>query len=372
MRNASKKAAKIMAETTVAVETNGKKGSKPNVTSTDAVAAPALGALAAIPAVNVVSVIKLSDIFADSNWNSRGLDRTINAGASIDSPEDKSEKSTGFAGLVFGIEWEGQDTPVDVRKNPDPKSKYPYVLVTGFRRFRAIEHIAAKDGHVGQDPKWNPKAPTIRAFDHGVMSERDARRLNMRENTQRDDLTGADLAWGVWEMAGRKLVKDGDITDSALAKELGKTQGYTSMLRRIMGTLDPKVTAHWRIHTHQLPVALMHSIVDAEIPRSKHWEAYNDLLKKKESARADGKWVTAATTRGEAIGEMLGKLKKAQFSFEKPNEAEFLAVMDHLFKIPKKDPTKAPTAAQLKSVAKAMFQAYEKAAKVEAADPKAN
>ena len=45
----------------------------------------------------------------------------------------------GIIGLMGSIKTSGQDTAVDMRPNPKGKGGKKYSLVTGFRRFEAIE-----------------------------------------------------------------------------------------------------------------------------------------------------------------------------------------------------------------------------------------
>jgi ParB/RepB/Spo0J family partition protein len=202
--------------------------------------------------------IPISQIQADHNWNSRGGRWK----------EPANDEDTKFDGLVASIRARGLDEPVVVRANPDPKAKQPYALVYGFRRFEAVSLIAAED---------KVKEPTILAVVR-VLNENEARSLNIRENTVRNNLATPDLAWAIFELG-----RAGN-TDLGIAGEIGKTQGYVSMLHRVMKGVNPKVLDHWRASIVPLQVKQMVTVLQVASEKDeklaeKQMEKYTEMVK---------------------------------------------------------------------------------------------
>jgi ParB/RepB/Spo0J family partition protein len=243
--------------------------------------------------------IPISQIHADHSWNSRGPRWK----------ESANDEDTKFEGLVASIRARGLDEPVVVRPNPDPKAKQPYSLVYGFRRFEAVSQIAAED---------KVKEPTILAVVR-VLNENEARSLNIRENTVRNNLAVPDLAWAIAELG-----RAGN-TDMGIAGEIGKTQGYVSMLHRIMKGLPPKVLNHWRDSIVPIPVksmdALVKSVSDKEEKRNeKLTEKYMEMVKaqtEKAKTKTDEEKVASKVERfkkkAHQFGFLLGRLDAEGF-----------------------------------------------------------
>lgn len=243
--------------------------------------------------------IPISQIQVDHSWNSRGKRWR----------EAANDEDTKFDGLVASIRARGLDEPVCIRPNPDPKSKQPFSLVYGFRRFEAISLIAAED---------KLKEPSILAVVRHL-NEAEARSLNVRENTVRNNLHVPDLAWAIAEMG-----KAGN-TDLGIAGEIGKTQGYVSMLHRIMKGTSPKVLQHWRDSIVPLQVKSMLSVLQAasekdEKLHEKQMEKYMELVKaqmekakeKTDEEKASAK-VEGLKKKAEAFGFVLGQLDALGF-----------------------------------------------------------
>ena len=234
-----------------------------------------------------ILVLSLGEIDVDLKWNSR-------------SPAEASggpdEESDGFAGLVKSIAINGQDTPVSVRPSGNPKK--PYRLVAGFRRFAAISKIADETGD---------KKPTIKAIVSNLTDEQ-ARYLNLRENTARDDLSGPDLAFGVFELA--KL--NPKLTGTAIAEGLGMNQGYISRLLRIMQGVKPSITASWRAAAIKLSGEEMETLIGKG--PSEQETLYTEMTRTKgekgTSNRGPNGWIETAKTAAQAIGTMLGNLAR--------------------------------------------------------------
>ena len=245
--------------------------------------------------------LNISEISADHTWNARG-NRWQGAA---------NDEDTKFSGLVDSIKARGLDEAVLVRPNPDPKARQKYSLVYGFRRFEAISKIAAEN---------NEKSPTIRA-EIRAMNEVEARSANIRENTVRDNLAVPDLAWAIY-----RLGLDGN-TDVGIASEIGKTQGYVSMLNRIVKDTAPKIVENWRSAIVPLTVGQMNKIRAEKTPEEQI-AMYTELVektKKKEPKTEDEKVsakLDALKKKALDFGILLGKLDatghldSSNFSFD--------------------------------------------------------
>jgi len=231
-----------------------------------------------------VQNVLLSDIFVDPSWNAR---------SSLESGGGGPDGGEGFKGLKQSIAVKGQDEPVFVRKNPT-KSKHPYALVAGFRRYEAISQLGHERGE---------KTPTIKTIVR-ELDERSARELNLRENTARDDLSGADLAFGIHDMYKNQP----DLTDTAVADMLGMSQGYVSKLNRIMRNVKPTIVADWRKATLKLTVDQVASLI--ELPKDEQQEKYDDLVrgKEKKGDRGPNSWVSTCKKHAASVARTLAKL----------------------------------------------------------------
>ena len=163
-----------------------------------------------------VHVLKVSEIDATSYKNSRSGNWHEGTGGLEDND---------FEGLCASISSRGQDEPVTVR--PHGKKMQ---LIAGFRRFAAHKKLGLA---------------TIKAFVR-ELDDNEARALNIRENTARNNLSGPDLAWAIWELHQGYTAKRMPVTAVAIAQEIGRNQAYVNTLLNIMRDVDPKITAHWR------------------------------------------------------------------------------------------------------------------------------
>ena len=213
-----------------------------------------------------------------------------------------SEEGNDFKSLAASIEAEGQDEPVIVRPNPEisARGKLPHDLVAGYRRAEAIRFNADKNGD---------KNPTIRVVVRDL-SESQARGLNIRENTARDDLKGPDLAWSIMEL----LKFGGD--DSSIARQIGKSQPYVSKLHRIMQHAVSAVTKAWRASAVAVTVDDMHKIA-MDVPHDKQEAAFKKLLEAKKAKKGDktankgkNRWIDTACGQAEKVGTLLGNLER--------------------------------------------------------------
>lgn len=234
--------------------------------------------------MSTIQNIPLHDIEVDHTFNAR-------SGAWAQAGETP-DGHAGMAGLVESIKSRGQDTEVVVRPNVKGKSK-AYFLVNGFRRYEALRSIAEAN---------KDKGATIKAKIR-ELTDIEARALNVRENTSREDFTPADLAFGVAEMA-----KSG-ATDTAIAAELGLTQAYVSRLHTIVKeTRTSKTFEKWRSSPVQIQVIDMYKV--AKMAPEKQTEAYEVQYSKvaKVAAKEEVKWFDRAMVAVQSRAGYLGKL----------------------------------------------------------------
>lgn len=279
--------------------------------------------------VDQIILVPLKDIIAEAQFNGRSGDFTADKGG---------EEDNDFDALVESIKTKGQDEPVRVV----PKGKKFY-LVAGFRRFAAISKIA--------DEKKDPNA-TIKAIAR-EMSAVEMRSLNLRENTSRDQLKGADLAWSIHDLW--KLMGGTETSDVAVAKEIGLSQPYVSRLLRIMREVVTKVTDSWRNSPVKVSTGEMETLI--KVPKDEQMAAYKKLLGKKEdsaSEKGPGAWVESAKKNAAKIAALLGKLEKNELI--DTTNLKFGDHIDYLLKI-----KKTATAKQRSAIIKAADNAYQEA-----------
>lgn len=182
--------------------------------------------------------VKVAETYVDWKWNSR-IDIASTA------PDSETDEA-GFNELVVSMAKDGQRTACVVRPNPykgkagHPGAKYEYMLVEGFQRTRAICDLAAgehgillgKNGVLQTEADaLKTKEPVIRAKVI-AMTEAEARKRNLAENTMRAQLTAPDIAYGIAELAKT----DPTITNVSIGAMLGRDEGYIAKLRRIYTT----------------------------------------------------------------------------------------------------------------------------------------
>lgn len=295
-----------------------------------------------------IQIVDLKDIQIDPNFNAR-------SGAWVDDkgggPEGEDE---GFPGMVQSINAQGQDYPADVILNPDKKDARRFFLVTGFRRAEAVRRLHASSAVIPKLPAGKFKI-VVRDI-----SVNEAHALNIRENAEREDLKGADLAWGI-----NRMLTDG-MTDTDVAAQLGKSQGYISRLHRIM-KLPAKYTKAWREGTgldgkgnKQLTVAQMHQLTEAK-PEDRdmtYTAFFTGGSGTGANPRGKNAWEKGAQSKAANLGDLLGTLVRENLMPAKVGESfgDFVAVVEACVKMGKKD--KGPTVTQTKKVAKACSEAF--------------
>jgi ParB family chromosome partitioning protein len=128
--------------------------------------------------------------------------------------------------LAKSISEKGQLTPVIVTHNK--KSKEPFFLVAGFRRYEALKKNKAT--HV---------LGIVKEYD-----KKEAFEINLLENLARDSLTTYEIA-----KACMRLKDDYKMTGPKIAEMLSPTKGmsanYVNNLTRALGQLHPKIIKAW-------------------------------------------------------------------------------------------------------------------------------
>jgi hypothetical protein len=327
--------------------------------------------------------VPLSDIFVDFDWNSRSLVNVLS-----EHSESKDGEGTGITGLTKGILLDGQDEPVILRTTKDgfyrKNVKEPYALVAGFRRYEAIRRlnspkgptksgdtevpgeISAELAKLIENRKKESKTVvpntadgTLRAIVR-TLTEGEAKVLNLRENTNRDDLTTPDLMMAVKGIAeGQKL------TGGQIADRLGKSQGHIDQLLRI-SKCHADILQHWR-HGGEfrgLPSSCRATVRDLneivkETDPQKQLEEYTRLLQSKlpsSDETENNQWVQSAKKKAIKLGDLFGTLEQAGFLKVLAKE-EWTDFIEKMVKTGNKEPTRR----QAKSIAKAAQEAYTEA-----------
>lgn len=280
--------------------------------------------------------IPLKDIVADFGWNARSGDFKADTGG--------KDEEHNFGDLVKSMKMRGQDTPVVVRS----KGK-KFSLTAGFRRYAALMQIAEET----KNPNLTIKAVVKEQTDAAARAE------NIVENTARDDLKGPDLAWAAHQLYVLEKTNGTELTDSALAEMVGKSQPYISKLLRIMKGVTTKVTDAWRASKVAITVNEMASLVN--VAKNEQEAEFRRILESKGGASGgqgagggQGAWLESAKKKAAAIGALLGKLEK----HEKIDTAglSFDEHLDLCLKVNAK-----ATSRQRTQIAKAATKAYEEA-----------
>ena len=207
-----------------------------------------------IGADEIIHSLPLSDIFIDYDWNVRSREQVVSneplATGAVDTLAHNANVGVGIDGLKISIQNDGQETPVIVRAIEGGKSlggkktDKKYELVAGFRRATAIEALQSAESK--ELAKKDNRPTVVKDLPDGhiravirTLSPKDARFVNVRENTLRNNLTTPDLAKFVRELS----VKDG-MGQVQIGEKLGIDQGYISRLIRVAGLPAP-IFDHW-------------------------------------------------------------------------------------------------------------------------------
>jgi len=269
--------------------------------------------------IETIEHVSLTAITADAAWNAR-------SGRWTDDVDH--ETGDGFEGLKASIAACGVKEPVKIRSIEG--GERPYALVSGFRRYAASLQLNRE---------------TIPAFVR-EMSEAEARLENTRENAVRQGLKTPDLAWAVAQMVAQGM------TDTEIARGIGRSQAYVSQLHRIMTDLEAKVTSSWRACPIVVPVDVMYAL--SKVPRDDQWQEYRKLLKRRDDD--DGRVHKRGRLQVLAryaldFGATLGKL--ARMKYVGSVSGDFEDMVENVIKIPA-----SATAKERRALAQAMARGY--------------
>ncbi len=276
----------------------------------------------------------LTSVMIESTPTAKGKSRATGSEDNSNGSNAESDRSeTSFQGLKLNLyttalakvengemeearPCDGQDVPITLRPHPKPNSKYQWVPVLGFCRLAALTQLAqeANDPMFKGNKLAREKDPKIRAFVRNLTDE-DALKMQIRENTARMDLTTADICSAVGRL---RTVHRGPTPLSQLqcAAMIGKSQGFVGRLFHILDKVkDPELLNTWRKSPAKLPggAAGMESIVDHPTAEEQD-EAFRIAVggqKKSSNAGPDG-WAKVAAREAYLQGERLGHAEKGE------------------------------------------------------------
>lgn len=263
--------------------------------------------------------IPLSSLVVDYSWNGRYVGGDPNNPVWTQGQGAESSEANDFAEFKASLAVEGQKTPVLVRQ-----VRGKYHLIAGFRRYRALSEIAEESGEAG----------TILAIVRNV-DDLQARKENLLENTERQNLPPADLTWTCGQLAAEYARKKTKMTQAELGTVIGKSQSYTSKMITVIEGLDARILDEWRGMNRDVGFIRIYEL--AQKPKAEQRKLWEELKKAKASAEA-GNGSSAGDKSGklrakvDSIGYMLGTLvfQGAMKGDLDPNKA-----LEHVVKLPK-------------------------------------
>lgn len=240
-----------------------------------------------------IETLSISDVIADHDWNAR-------SGWELST---EGEHGHSYKELVEGIAAEGQKNAVDVMV--DPKKKGKYKLLAGFRRYSALVQLDKK---------------TIIARVHPPLDAAQQRLINIKENTEREDLRGSDVAWAVMQYL-TEVGADKRPTQEQMAQIFSLSQSYVSKICQIADKVRPDVVEAWRAgrpvgakeDSPRIEKGILKFLEVAKVDKDRQVEAYNALFGLSADGQTKAKPVekdayTVAKKAAEKLGEVLGRL----------------------------------------------------------------
>jgi len=228
--------------------------------------------------------IALTDIVVRPEWNARGGDWT----KAVD-----PETGEGWEQFAANIKENGVKVPVEARPAKGGKVE----LVSGFRRHKAATEAGLKE------------IPVIVR----ELSEEEARLANIRENTARQNLRGADLAWALNELVKENPVYRQAGGDTLLATHVGLGQPHVSKLTKIMADTKVGITKQWRDAT--VPISIREIYAVAGLPKEKQDAAWAEVLGAKSAngaSKGPNAWKDAVRKKAHDFGFQLGTLVRLE------------------------------------------------------------
>jgi|SRR6185369_704193 len=240
-------------------------------------------------AKNKMMSLALTDIYIPPAWNARSGDWT-----KVKDPET----GEGWEAFVASIKSEGVKSNLEVRPVTDGKRKEAYELIAGFRRYQAAKEVGLTE---------------VPCTIYADMAEIDARIRNIQENTSRESLKGADLAWALKEAS--KL--DDKLTQKVLADKVGLSQPYVGKLLKIQSEVLPKILKEWRAAVIDISVAEVYRLVT--VPKDLQEGEWAKLIANKapvvgeDAERGKDSWMKTMKKKCERLGNELGVLQRLEF-----------------------------------------------------------
>jgi len=238
-----------------------------------------------IPSLPVIT-IPLTDIEIDHGWNSRQ--------GNWQNEDGGPDESTGVKGLAESILQSGQDTPIDVRPNPNTKGT-KFKLVTGHRRYEAIKLLADR----------KDVQPTIRATIHDGLTDAGARSLNLRENLARDNIEPVDACFAIAELM-RQTPKP---KAEEIAKIVGKSTVYAYQMINIGEKVSKAILTRWRTDLRNV-LTVSEMVELSKLEKGEQEAALAKLLEDEDNKPKQGDWKAAAIKRAAALGKIFGYLNR--------------------------------------------------------------
>lgn len=203
---------------------------------------------------NKFLLLPISEIHVDQSLNAR---RTNAEGSYDVSSGGKFAGHSTIASLRNSIKKDGLQSPVLVREMPEDwqaETKARYQLLAGYRRMESIAGIKGMDN---VPATVMPEGTTLA----------DALAAGLVENLQRNQLSAAETAIGLYEL--REEMKDGENypTYEKLSKRVGLSRGYVNSLVNLRLRLAPEIwEAFERGHEKATVRTLCDVILDIEDP----------------------------------------------------------------------------------------------------------
>lgn len=240
-------------------------------------------------------VLHHSVFTADYDWNARFKARTLSRGPQADELGDANAQ--GITGLASILATEGQNTAGDLRTLPDGTLS----LVTGFRRLAAIVLLEE-----GERSVLGLKPGEMRVCLRGLLTEFEARKLNLSENVNRQNLTGPEFVAGIREL--RKA--DPNITSDEIALLFAKSPEFIANALNILERAVPELVTAWeKSPTKPIPIGAMSSI--AHLPYEAQPKAYKDAVLERVPADQGGHAPKSnVSSKARDYGTYLGTLVK--------------------------------------------------------------
>lgn len=286
--------------------------------------------------------LPLSAVWADARWNIR-----TTAHLMVEKPDTSllgDTPNTTIDNLAESIEATGQDTPVIVRpigdvKYAKPKGDFAHALVTGFRRHAAFTKLNA------DAEKAKKKGTIVPGVQNGFikaivrsLNDEEARLLNIRENTGREQLTTPEQLHAVQHAAAMGLKQE------QIAASLCITQAWVSNLLNLGTKLHPNVLKHWAeggsigegkeaVEAGPCSLAFRKMVGVSKLDADRQVEEYLLLLKGDEvrdekTGKKAKKWWAAQLGAAERAGTLLAKIAKTELVFDAGEFNDWAALIE--------------------------------------------